>query len=104
MRGACVCISDLGTRRPSCGVERGKNKGHLRHGERMRCWPVCASPREHEEAKVALESSCVTAPSLIGESHPVRGRIRYHHQILNEIVPRMDAAPFYCSLFFSSSP
>ena len=61
-------------------------------------------PSRTRRGKVELESSCVTAPSLIGESHPVRGRIRYHHQILNEIVPRMDAAPFFCLLLFFSFP
>lgn len=54
------------------------------------------SPREHEEAR-SRTSSCVTAPFLIGESHAVRGRIRYHHQILNEIVPHMPV----CYLLFS---
>lgn len=40
--------------------------------------------------QVELKLSCAPVVSVIGESHPLGGRIRYRHQILNEIVPHMD--------------
>lgn len=68
------------------------------------CWSLsCHQASRTRRGKVELESSCALVPSLIGESHSASGRIRYHHhQNLNEIVPRMDAAPlffFLCSFF-----
>lgn len=97
-REPCVCLRSLGTRRPSYGGERGEKPGHRPGGAHA---GVCHQPSRTRRGKVELESSCAPVPSLIGESHAASGRIRYRHQILNEIVPHKDAAPFFFWLSFS---